>query len=880
MDRTIQITVLNKIAVKTCDTVYVCGNSDFSVHFTFDDEWAEHYSKTARFIANDGSFVDVPFSGDACPVPILRNTYGFNVGVYAGNLSTTTPAYCPAKKSILCKNGQPKDPEPDVYATIMEKLNDGSLKGEPGPQGEKGEKGEPGTTGPQGEKGEKGDKGEPGEKGDKGDKGERGEQGIQGEKGDKGDIGPHGPQGETGPRGPEGPQGTAGATGPQGKPGDNNIFIANIVLDDDGHIILDCTQQDIKDAAEAGKIPILRMFGGETYLYLGEDPNEEKGGEWCPLFASPVHKDASGKIALSTIFVNRDNTLTWFVQSPISGRTINYLTIEKDGERINFNGSEQKTVKIEDAVFPINVVDLVADKTQKDVITAVSGGKIPILRINNKTFVHMGSKLVPDGSEEVCPYFAAPIYIEEDGQFSMDFAYLKSGKKIYCGSFMPFKTPTDSPLTIKTPNGEIKFDGSLPQTVDLTELGSGGGTGTGSGLPTTSAPYQMLVTDPDGNVTWEERTHYYHAVRKDILPEYAYKADDAVEVFGFGELAIKTPFIIESGASYDVIYNGVTYKCIASTIEGMGVLGNAKVADPSLPGNDEPFLIGSFNGVDMTGAGCYGLIMPIDGAFNGTLSIQQSKDEHKRLPYKYLPEIMYGEADEETVFLSETMLTFSDGMAWLPYDFEKPLTIGDTVVVTFNGKDYECEVFDASKSESISGLSIALGNSKALGGRDMPEVPFTISVTTPDSDLASMGKILIGTQDSSLTSTTISVKIPKGFRKRVHMKYLDKRLMPVANLVSEDYYALMHGEARVENPKYVCDMDKLEFRDMLKDGRFGGMHVYYTESTTSKGFCAIINKYEISRDANDILQATFYADGLHVNYYGSTGGFNVQKHTT
>lgn len=107
MEKTIQIAVLNKIAVKTCDTVYICGNSDFSVNFTFDEDWAEHYSKTARFIANDGTYVDQPFSGNSCPVPILKNTYGFNVGVYAGSLKTTTPAYCPAKKSILCLGGLP-----------------------------------------------------------------------------------------------------------------------------------------------------------------------------------------------------------------------------------------------------------------------------------------------------------------------------------------------------------------------------------------------------------------------------------------------------------------------------------------------------------------------------------------------------------------------------------------------------------------------------------------------------------------------------------------------------------------------------------------------------------------------------------------------------
>lgn len=174
MDKTIQITVRNKIAVKTCETVYICGNSDFAVHFSFDDEWAAHTLKTARFILNDGSFVDQPFSGDTCPVPILKNTFSFNLGVYAGNLSTTTPAYCPAKKSILCPGGTPKDPEPDVYNEIIDLINTGKVKGE------KGDKGDPG------EKGEKGDPGAPGKDGQDGQDGKDGKDGKDGIDGESG----------------------------------------------------------------------------------------------------------------------------------------------------------------------------------------------------------------------------------------------------------------------------------------------------------------------------------------------------------------------------------------------------------------------------------------------------------------------------------------------------------------------------------------------------------------------------------------------------------------------------------------------------------------------------------------------------------------------
>ena len=298
MEKTIQIAVLNKIAVKTCDTVYICGNSDFSVHFTFDDEWAEHYSKTARFIANDGSFVDVPFSGDICPVPILRNTYGFNVGVYAGNLSTTTPAYCPAKKSILCPGGVPKDPEPDVYNEIMEKLNGGSLQGKPGPVGPQGPKGATGATG---------------------------------------ERGPVGPQGATGPQGPEGPPGKDGAPGPKGDPGDDNVFVVEM----DYKFKLNHTRAEIDAAREAGKLVFLRMFDLYVCNYVGVLENEEDGGKLNPCFVSPVTYDADGVKHIEKVLIKSDSTVTWKMDS-----AINPLTVKTANGTETFDGSVPKTIDL------------------------------------------------------------------------------------------------------------------------------------------------------------------------------------------------------------------------------------------------------------------------------------------------------------------------------------------------------------------------------------------------------------------------------------------------------------------------------------------------------------------------------------------------------
>lgn len=100
----------------------VCGNSDYQIAFNFDSEWDAHPTKTARFIWN-GQYQDVIFTGNVCKAPVITNATLCAVGVYAGDLHTTTPALIVCKKSILCGGGLPADPAPDVYAKIMEELN-------------------------------------------------------------------------------------------------------------------------------------------------------------------------------------------------------------------------------------------------------------------------------------------------------------------------------------------------------------------------------------------------------------------------------------------------------------------------------------------------------------------------------------------------------------------------------------------------------------------------------------------------------------------------------------------------------------------------------------------------------------------------------------
>lgn len=118
----IQISVNNKIARQTNDVIPVCGNKDYTVVFAFDDEWDGLDTKTARFRYNS-TYTDVVFTGDRCAMPSIQQSSQVSIGVYAGDLHTTTPAEVNMQWSILCGAGTPAAPSDDVYNQIMALLN-------------------------------------------------------------------------------------------------------------------------------------------------------------------------------------------------------------------------------------------------------------------------------------------------------------------------------------------------------------------------------------------------------------------------------------------------------------------------------------------------------------------------------------------------------------------------------------------------------------------------------------------------------------------------------------------------------------------------------------------------------------------------------------
>ena len=90
----------------------ICDNSDYTIRFTFDNEWSAHETKTARFVWG-GAYTDVEFTGDTCQVPTISGADQVQVGVYVEGteLKTTTPAAIPCRGSIL---GTSTAGQPDV----------------------------------------------------------------------------------------------------------------------------------------------------------------------------------------------------------------------------------------------------------------------------------------------------------------------------------------------------------------------------------------------------------------------------------------------------------------------------------------------------------------------------------------------------------------------------------------------------------------------------------------------------------------------------------------------------------------------------------------------------------------------------------------------
>lgn len=123
----LNITVREKIAQTSGTPEVVCGNSDYVAVFDLDEEWESYYAKTMRVAWLDiptgkPRYADVAFSGLSATLPVIADAYEIAVGIYAGDIRTTTPARIPCARCITDGSAEHPAPAPDVYEQIIELL--------------------------------------------------------------------------------------------------------------------------------------------------------------------------------------------------------------------------------------------------------------------------------------------------------------------------------------------------------------------------------------------------------------------------------------------------------------------------------------------------------------------------------------------------------------------------------------------------------------------------------------------------------------------------------------------------------------------------------------------------------------------------------------
>lgn len=127
--------MIEPIVIKVTDKVpelvsrpeyVVCDNSDYTVMWQLDEEWAQFEHRTMQVNYKDGTYERVLFTGDSCTLPAIPVPGPVHVGLFAGDIHTTRPARLLAVHSATTDSGEERDPTPDGYAQAIKAL-DGKL---------------------------------------------------------------------------------------------------------------------------------------------------------------------------------------------------------------------------------------------------------------------------------------------------------------------------------------------------------------------------------------------------------------------------------------------------------------------------------------------------------------------------------------------------------------------------------------------------------------------------------------------------------------------------------------------------------------------------------------------------------------------------------
>lgn len=120
----IHITVRERIAQADGDPEIVCGNSDYAAVFDFDTEWNDYPQKTLRTVWRDAAtgmlgHDDTLFNGNTAVLPPVWRTCQVLIGVYAGDIRTTTAARVPCIGCITDTAPHHDDPDDALYRQLL-----------------------------------------------------------------------------------------------------------------------------------------------------------------------------------------------------------------------------------------------------------------------------------------------------------------------------------------------------------------------------------------------------------------------------------------------------------------------------------------------------------------------------------------------------------------------------------------------------------------------------------------------------------------------------------------------------------------------------------------------------------------------------------------
>lgn len=123
----IVIKVVDKVPIVVSGPQYVvCDNSDYTVVWQLDEEWAQFESRTMQVNYKDGTYERVLFTGNSCTIPAIPVPGPVHVGLFAGDIHTTRPARLLAVRSATTDCGEERDPMSNGYAQAIKAL-DGKL---------------------------------------------------------------------------------------------------------------------------------------------------------------------------------------------------------------------------------------------------------------------------------------------------------------------------------------------------------------------------------------------------------------------------------------------------------------------------------------------------------------------------------------------------------------------------------------------------------------------------------------------------------------------------------------------------------------------------------------------------------------------------------